>query len=157
MITQKDEMDLGRLKVLTCTVPGTISSIHSVVKDVVCYFKTYYGTMDECTLFELRVILNELVLNAVKHGNKEDDGKCVVIVAGITKNEDIFLVVKDAGEGYDYKCIMQQYENLEDSLIDISDIKETGRGILIVKSLCDRIRFNKKGNKVMVVKKMRRQ
>ena len=149
-------MDLGRLKVLTCTVPGTIKSIQKVVKEVTCYFQTYYSTIDECTLFELKVILNELVLNAVKHGSKEDYSKCIEIVAGVTKNEDMFLMVKDKGEGYDYKCMMRQYENTQDIFDDISNIKETGRGILIVKSLCDRIMFNKKGNTVIVVKKIKK-
>jgi len=147
-------MDLGKLEILTCVVPGTIENIRKTVQEVICYFQGYFGAMDECSLFELKVILNELVFNAVRHGNRGNSRMCVKVVAGITKTEDIFVMVRDEGEGYNYRYVMEKWEDAGSACHGLLDAGETGRGLLIVKNLCDRIIFNKRGNVVMVVKKI---
>jgi len=107
--------------------------------------------LNECDLFEVKVILNELILNAIKHGNKEDDKKFIKICAGLKNQRDLFIVIEDSGEGYDYNDVLA-IPVCTGSEQEICDLKETGRGLLIVKNLCDKIKFNKKGNKVIVVK-----
>lgn len=147
-------MNLSKLEVLTCIVPGTIENIHKIVREVLCYFEGHFGAMSECTLFELKVILNELVLNAVRHGNRENSCMCIKVVAGVTKTENIFVMVRDEGEGYNYRCVMKEREDVNNTYNDLLDIRETGRGLLIVKNLCDKVMFNKSGNTVMVIKKI---
>jgi len=144
---------LEKLKGFSCNVPGSISNVREAVEEVICYLQNIYGSIEECTLFELKVILNELILNAIKHGIREDDSKYVKIAASLTKDGCAVLTVEDEGEGYDYRCVINRNNTVQD-LMDICNAKETGRGILIVKNLCDSIRFNKKGNRIIVVKKL---
>ncbi|HHV98332.1 MAG TPA: ATP-binding protein [Clostridiaceae bacterium] len=132
-------------------VPSNINIIGSTVKSVIDYLHSIYGPLNECDLFEVKVILNELILNAIKHGNKEDDKKFIKVSAELKNQKDLFLVIEDSGEGYDYDGVLSM-EACTDSEQEICNLKETGRGLLIVKNLCDEIKFNKKGNKVIVVK-----
>lgn len=140
------------LKLLDFEIPSDIKNVCSVVRKVIQYLGNTCGIMDECALFELKVVLNELVSNAIRHGNKGDCSKIVKISAGVTENGYIFLQIEDEGEGYDYHYLHEMNPNAHNT-IDICDMLESGRGILIVKNLCDKIKFNQKGNKVIILKK----
>lgn len=50
-------------------------------------------------LFEIKLILNELVLNSAIHGNELDDGKKVNLELQID-NDKLKLEIKDEGEGF---------------------------------------------------------
>jgi len=133
-------------------MPSHVNNIGNTVADVLNFLRSAYGDIEKSILFELRVILNELILNAVKHGNHEDETKYVSIKAFVARGDKALIVVGDDGLGYDYRSIL--YNNLNDDICNLNDIKETGRGILIVKSLCEKVKFNNKGNMVCVVKKL---
>lgn len=107
----------------------------------------------ENTLFEIKVILNELLTNAVKHGSKSDCSRYVKVSARIMDNCLFLLEVEDDGEGCDYKSTLHEAQN-QCCCENIFDIKETGRGLLLVKNLCDSIQFNMKGNRVTIEKEL---
>lgn len=143
------------MKAFNCRIPANLNYVGPVVGDAMRHFQSVYGCIDEDTLFELRVILNELVLNAIKHGDKYDETKYVKVIAGICSHDRGYIIVEDDGEGYNYNCLLQKNKDPLD-LVDLCDMKETGRGIMIVNNLCDRVRFNKKGNRVIVVKSLKK-
>ena len=147
----RDDGQLKTSQIFCKKVPSNINNIGGTVKSVIDYLHSIYGPLSECDLFEVKVILNELILNAMKHGNKEDDKKFIKICAELKNQKDLFIAIEDSGEGYDYDDVLS-IQACTDSEKDICDLKETGRGLLIVKNLCDKIKFNKKGNKVIVVK-----
>lgn len=141
------------IKTYDGSIASSINSVGTAVSEVISNIKATYGPLEEGTLFELSVVLNELVLNAVKHGNKEDESKKVRITAGVTENGFACLIIEDEGYGYDYECFCKSKADCagED---DICSIMESGRGILIVKNLCDRVKVNDKGNKIVILKKL---
>lgn len=142
------------LKSYKIKVPSDIHNIGNMVGGVIGYLEDSYGVMEESTVFELKVILNELFLNAVKHGNKNDPSKRVKVTAGLTKDECVYVLIEDEGEGYDCRCTYAASWDVLQADVDCCDMKETGRGLIIVRSLCDKICFNKRGNKVVIVKKL---
>lgn len=144
---------MEKLKVYESSIPGNLNYVRSEVNNIIGFLQETWGTIEDCTLFELKVIINELLLNAVKHGNKEDNNKLVRIAAGIEKGDCAFIDIQDDGEGYDYECLIDKAERLC-SESNILNLKETGRGLLIIKNLCDNIQFNEKGNRVIVEKKL---
>lgn len=94
--------------------------------------------IDGNLIYDIRIILNELLINGIKHGN------CccrhmyirfkVYIIA-----DNIFIEVEDEGEGI---------EKLSDCLNSKDDLKCSGRGLKIVKELSESLAVNK--NKVTV-------
>lgn len=105
-------------------------------------------------LFEIKVILNELIQNAICHGNKNDIAKSVKL--NMTIDEDsICIVVEDEGEGYNFKQLPTSIKESNTISCDIYDLKESGRGISIVKNLSEKISFNSKGNRIEVIKRIR--
>lgn len=141
------------LKVYRWDIPSKLDNVRATVENIVCSLKSSHELLDDNSSFELKVILNELFINAIKHGNKGDCSKHIKVNVGITDNEQVFIVVEDEGEGYNYNNFLDSCHS-NNNIIDICDMKETGRGILIVKNLCDKVKFNNKGNKIVILKKL---
>lgn len=125
-----------------------VCNIRNSVNNIVDFIVACYGPLKEDILFEIKVILNELLQNAIKHGNNGDSSKQVKVRTGI-ENSFVYFIVEDEGKGFEKNC----YNNSED-ILNICDIKENGRGIIIVENLCDKVKYNTKGNKIVVLKKL---
>lgn len=144
---------MNHVKIFSYTFPSDISLICDAVKKTMCYFEETCGFLDSTKFFEIKLILNELVLNAVRHGNREDVNKNVFLVAGPADENTVFIIVGDEGEGYNY-CEVLGKTGVGCDCTDILDMEECGRGVMLVKSLCESIKFNNKGNKVVVLKRV---
>ena len=77
----------------------------------------------------LQIACSEALINAIVHGNKEDNSKKVYISIVFDENE--FVVwIKDEGDGF-------KIDELPDPTANENLLKESGRGIYIIKSLVD--------------------
>jgi serine/threonine-protein kinase RsbW len=95
---------------------------------------------DECcvprkSFNNVYLCLSEAVINSIEHGNKYDVNKEIHIFADCV-SRTLKVKIKDQGKGFDHKVIPDptKKENLR---------KECGRGIHIMKSLSDKIIYNK--------------
>ena len=89
---------------------------------------------------ELKVILRELLNNAVKHGNHEIIEKTVTCSIAYMGARRFKVTVEDQGKGFHY------------SNIDMDLPKDTERvsrrGYALIKALSNKIEFNEKGNRI---------
>lgn len=96
----------------------------------------------------LQIACSEALVNAIVHGNKEDESKKVH--TNIFYNEIIMTVrIKDEGTGFNV-------EELPDPTSNENLLKESGRGIFIIRSLVDDFQCNSSSNGtefVLTVKK----
>jgi serine/threonine-protein kinase RsbW len=97
---------------------------------------------------DLAIVVTELVNNAIHHGNNEDVDKTVTIIFYISSNS-IKIKIKDQGKGFDPN-------NLNDPLAPENLLKESGRGIFLIRQLMDDVSFNftKDGTEVITFKKI---
>jgi len=94
----------------------------------------------------LKPVLHELAANAIEHGNKFAPEKQVWIEFAVTANY-VFASVEDEGEGFNWREKMKTGFEREGN-------QERGRGIAMIRLLCDYFSYNEKGNKVLVLKKL---
>jgi serine/threonine-protein kinase RsbW len=82
--------------------------------------------------------ISEAVINSIEHGNRNTEGKKVCVAVVCEKN-DLVVEVTDEGEGFDYERIPDPtaVENIR---------KERGRGIFLIRSVCNNLKFKDKGN-----------
>lgn len=96
----------------------------------------------------LQIACSEALVNAIVHGNKEDDNKKVY--TEIEYDTKVLTVrIKDEGYGFDIN-------ELPDPTSNENILKESGRGIYIIKSLVDEFTCHSsdKGTKfILTVKK----
>jgi serine/threonine-protein kinase RsbW len=93
--------------------------------------------LDEKYYGNILLSLSEAINNAIIHGNKLDSKKFVTVIYKI-KDNILEISVEDEGNGFDPDSVPDPTapENLE---------KETGRGLFIIKNLCDQVSFEKNG------------
>jgi serine/threonine-protein kinase RsbW len=106
------------------------------------------GYPDE-SIRKMKIILTELLANAIDHGNKKNHSKKVTIGHVINRKKAVVSIL-DEGNGFDPRSIADPTlpENLG---------KSSGRGLFIVTKYVDKLEFNSLGNRVTVTKNLIRK
>jgi serine/threonine-protein kinase RsbW len=96
----------------------------------------------------LALALREALVNAIKHGHKEDVGRRIEIVLGTDTRRNLVFTVTDQGDGFDP-------DNVPDPLAEENLVRGSGRGIFYIKKFADAVsfRFPKGGGTVVRLKK----
>ena len=102
--------------------------------------------VDKERLFDIRLCVEEALRNAIVHGNRGDKKKRVKITYNIEESA-ITVEVEDGGKGFDPR-------KLPDPASGNNVMKESGRGVYLIKKLMDKVDFNKKGNKIRMEKRL---
>jgi serine/threonine-protein kinase RsbW len=111
--------------------------------------------LDEDSLHWVSVAVRESVVNAIKHGNKHDESKRVVVEftpVPLHEPEELVIRVQDEGEGFDP-------EEIADPLAPENILKSSGRGIFLIRNFMDDVRLQRRetrGMEVRMVKKVAR-
>ncbi|MEM7109199.1 MAG: ATP-binding protein [Bacteroidota bacterium] len=90
----------------------------------------------------IMIAVTEAVNNAIRHGNSSDKSKNVSLSLKLEDNQIIF-VISDEGTGFDY-------QNLPDPTAPENIEKPGGRGIFLMKHLCDEVSFQEDGKVVQL-------
>jgi serine/threonine-protein kinase RsbW len=126
-------------KIVSC---GAISELRPVCARILSHTQRLKYADDD--LFAIHLAMEEAVVNAVKHGNKQDPARNVVIEYDVTP-EKIDLWVTDQGKGFNP-------ETIEDPRLGDNIYKTCGRGVLLIRSYMDSVEYNELGNTVHMVK-----
>lgn len=109
-------------------ISSDLSIINSAIKNILLDTRCM---LDEDLFFDLRLVLNELLINCYEHGNKCECSKKILLKLKID-NKEINILVKDEGEGI---ACRKKY--------DVREKRPDGRGLIIVESLVDDIDYDK--------------
>ena len=98
---------------------------------------------------DIAISVTEVVTNAVNHGNRNDRRKKVTVSLKVDQKQ-VTIRIEDQGTGFDP-------EHLANPLAEENLLKDAGRGIFIVKSLMDEVKFevnSDSGTAVVLIKKL---
>jgi serine/threonine-protein kinase RsbW len=124
-------------------LPSAISTMHAILNYLMKRVeKLGVINPEKSNLF---IALDEAFVNAVKHGNKFDSNKLIKICAEVSAKEARFTI-EDEGKGFDVNAIPDPTnpENL---------FKTSGRGVMFIYNIMDEVKYNKRGNRLTMVKK----
>ena len=99
---------------------------------------------DKDDIFAVHLALEEAFLNAVKHGNKMDTSKEVKIDYSVDLDK-IEISMTDQGEGFEPASVA-------DPRYGEDLYKPGGRGLLLMNSYMDVVKFNECGNSLYMVR-----
>lgn len=126
--------------------------------DFVQVVSDYIGRMaglDDDSLHWVSVAVRECVVNAIKHGNRNDENKRVVVEFSPVPPhdpEELVIRVEDEGEGFDPS-------ELADPLAPENILKSSGRGIFLIRNFMDDVQLQRgkhRGMEIRMVKKVPR-
>jgi serine/threonine-protein kinase RsbW len=109
--------------------------------------------LDEDAAHWVSVAVRESVINAIKHGNREDSSKQVVIKFEFTPRQQptqFAIEILDEGAGFDP-------EEIADPLAPENVLKTSGRGIFFMKSFMDDVQIGRRpegGMSVRLIKNL---
>jgi anti-sigma regulatory factor (Ser/Thr protein kinase) len=95
-----------------------------------------------CEYVDFSVVMRELLMNAIKHGNKGVAERTVRGFITYLGGKRFRITVEDQGQGF-------QHTTLNMQLPDKPNLNGT-RGYLLISALSDRIEFSEKGNRITV-------
>ena len=109
--------------------------------------------LDDEALHWVSVAVRESVINAIKHGNREDESKRVHVEFTALNGDGppgLVIRVRDEGPGFDPDAV-------PDPLAPENVLKSSGRGIFLIRSFMDRMdlrRAPEGGMEVVMVKRV---
>ncbi|MFP5277964.1 MAG: ATP-binding protein [Acidobacteriota bacterium] len=104
--------------------------------------------LDEDECFHVAMAVREATVNAVLHGNEYDPAKLIDVCMENT-GEALVFVITDQGKGVDP-------EELPDPLAPENLLRGSGRGIFLIRSFMDEVRFKQlhPGTELTLVKRL---
>jgi serine/threonine-protein kinase RsbW len=96
------------------------------------------------SLFATRLALEEALVNAIKHGNKLDPKKRVIVQAKVTPKR-VEIEIEDEGPGFDRSSV-------PDPTAEENLCKCSGRGILLIEAYMNSVSWSRGGRRVRMVR-----
>lgn len=126
---------------VTIEFPSILDNI-KIVESFIDNSRDEYHISDDL-YGNILIAITEAVNNAIQHGNGFDKEKIVKLTCSTSPSE-ISFIVEDEGTGFDY-------HTLPDPTSSENLLKPDGRGIFLMKHLCDVLKFENQGKKVEMV------
>jgi serine/threonine-protein kinase RsbW len=125
---------------LKIQIPSLIENIR-VVESFIDNSKEKFNIEDDI-YGNIMVAVTESVNNAIRHGNKFDKDKNVLLSLFVD-DDRLRFEIEDEGPGFDFNTLYDPTapENIE---------SPGGRGIFLMKNLSDEVEFSKDGRKVQL-------
>lgn len=120
------------------TLPSQQNQVRYVEKFVSQVASRFNITPD--TYGNILISLTEAVNNAIIHGNRKDKNKKVKVCFE-KRRKDLAIRVSDEGSGFDY-------DNLPDPTAPENILECGGRGVFIMRQLCDGMEYKDNGRTV---------
>lgn len=98
--------------------------------------------LDEPTVYSIKLVLSELIINGFIHGKTTEINLDVSVD---TKDKRIELLIDDGGSGFDVEHSVKE-PNVE---------SEQGRGLILVRAFSNDVTYNNVGNKVKATIRLR--
>ena len=126
-------------------VASDLANVQKTSQEILSFLKPLL--LSEAALFDIRLCLEEALINAMKYGNTLCKDLSVDIEVEATSDE-VRLTVQDRGSGFDLT-------KLENCTEEKNLFRSSGRGVYLIHQLMDEVRYNEKGNRLVMVKSLK--
>ena len=128
-------------------VPSDLAEVQQASARALDFLKPL--ALNEAALFDVRLCLEEALINAIKYGNRLQKDLLVDLDIEFDDSE-LRITIEDRGAGFDVKA-------LEDCTHEKNLFKNRGRGVFLIHQLMDKIQYNSTGNKLLMVKHLKKE
>ncbi len=123
-------------------VESKSSAVVDVCKQILSKLEEHKFDKDD--IFAVHLTFEEAFLNAVKHGNKMDPTKKVKVDYCVDSDK-VEISITDEGEGFEPEAV-------DDPRFGAGLYEPGGRGLLLMDSYMDEVKYNEQGNSVYMVR-----
>ena len=127
-----------------------IPSSFDHLPDLICFIiaqLSFEASLTEEEVSNIRLVLEESLTNAIKHGNKFDPSLKVDVTVD-HQDGRLTIIVRDQGRGFDF-------DNVQDpTLLEGRTTRTSGRGVYLIKKIMDEVTFGDGGREIKMVKEL---
>ena len=124
-------------------LPSRIPIISPFVEQLMCFIARFRDS--DGSELDIEMALREALANAIAHGNQQDSRKCVYVACRCSTDGEVSITVQDEGQGFDAELVA-------DPTTPENRLLTQGRGIYLMKTLMDEVRFEQRGASVFMRK-----
>lgn len=132
--------DTGQMCQVKEEMPATLEKIEAFIAGLGLRLPCFPA---EPVGFALELLAREALVNAVAHGCRDDASRKVHCAVRLREGR-MTIVVQDEGCGFDWRSLWRREAGLA---------QDSGRGLEIIRKYATRVRFNRSGNTVMILKR----
>ena len=114
-------------------VLSTFENLEPVIDESQTFVEAHLDDQDMS--YQVVLLVSEAVTNAMKHGNRFDDGKMVRLEI-VIREDRVIVCVQDEGQGFDPEAI-------ENPLEESNLMRESGRGLFLMKRMADVVTYDR--------------
>ncbi len=122
-------------------IPATLEAVEEFLAD---FRRQDQGQLNRVDGFAAELLVREALTNAIVHGSHTDPGQEVRCLVRIKRGR-LLIAVDDSGAGFDWRATRSNAAGLSDC---------SGRGIEILRKYANRVRYNDRGNRVTIIKRL---
>jgi serine/threonine-protein kinase RsbW len=99
----------------------------------------------EADVFAIKLSLEEGLVNAIRHGNRNDPTQQLTVTWDINEEVATFRIA-DGGNGFEPEVV-------PDPTTKENRLRSCGRGLMLMRAYMDEVTFNDRGNEICLVKR----
>ncbi len=123
-------------------IPSVNADGHALIMEIVDQLKKHGWT--DSNIFGVHLSLEEAVVNAIKHGNRESPEKRVHVSCKISPTR-CWIEVRDEGPGFNPEAV-------PDCTLDENLDKPSGRGLMLMRNFMTMVNYLPPGNHLVMEK-----
>jgi anti-sigma regulatory factor (Ser/Thr protein kinase) len=126
------------------TIPADVTRVAAVRDGVIQLLKEKGAAQGQ--ELDIAVALQEALVNAIKHGCKNDARKSVQCCVTIDDRGEVLIVVRDPGAGFEVTAVPSP-------LTDSGILRHSGRGVFLINELMDEVQYEDGGRELRMRKR----
>lgn len=124
-------------------IPSDALECRCVIENLLKQLESYDWVQED--LFGVHLAVEEALVNAIRHGNREDVNKRVDVLCKISELR-LRIEIADEGRGFDP-------DEVPDPTAEENVEAPSGRGIMLMRNFMTDVQYNDVGNRVVLEKK----
>jgi serine/threonine-protein kinase RsbW len=123
-------------------LPSDLKKLPRCIDAIITHARTLPLTDEQ--LHDIKLSLEEALVNAIKHGNKFDPRLWVSVLVE-SNDRGLTIIVTDQGNGFDFK-------NVPDPTKNTNLTRLSGRGVYLIRNRMDKVEFLSGGSSIKMTK-----
>ena len=124
-------------------IPSSLDVGHATIERLIAALEAYQWEGRD--LFLIQLAVEEAMVNAITHGNKQAEDKVVEVEFRVDQFTT-FMRIKDQGAGFNPAAVP---DPRDDEHLECTN----GRGVMLIQEFMSEVRYNAPGNEVTMIKR----